>query len=318
VNLREVRPMLATSAAKLPAGADWTYEVKWDGYRTMALKLGQRVTLLSRNLKDATAQYKSVARSVAQLPDEKVLIDGEIVALDDEGRPSFQALHHQSAHTLVYYAFDVLHHDGRDLLRVPLDERRIVLETVLKDSRIFSSDPLPGTPEQIEHAVRELQLEGVVAKRRRSVYEPGRRSSAWVKVKFNRRQEFVVGGFKPNPSNLESLVVGYYEDGKLLFAGRVRAGLTAHDRSEIFSRIAVHQIARCPFANLPSSGAGHWGEGVTADDMTKLRWVKPRVVVEVSFVEWTRDNALRHSEFVAIRGDKRAGDVTRDRGSSKE
>jgi bifunctional non-homologous end joining protein LigD len=304
--------MLATSADRLPVGTDWTYEVKWDGYRTLALKAGQRVTLLSRNLKDATAQYASVARGVEQLQAEKLLLDGEIVALDDDGRPSFQALHHQSAHTLVYYAFDVLHCDGRDLLRIPLDERRAVLATLLGGARIFSSDPLPGTPDRIEQAVRELKLEGVVAKRRSSLYEPGRRSSSWVKVKFNRRQEFVVGGFKPHSSNLESLVVGYYESGKLLFAGRVRAGLTPHDRAEVFRRIAADQTPRCPFANLPSTGTGHWGEGVTAEDMTRLRWVKPKVVVEVSFVEWTRDNALRHSEFVALRDDKRPADVTRD------
>ena len=318
MNLREVRPMLATSAEKLPVGTDWTYEVKWDGYRTMALKVGPRITLLSRNLKDATAQFKSVARSIGQLQAEKALVDGEIVALDDEGRPSFQALHHQSAHTLVYYAFDILHCDGRDLLKMPLDERRTILGTTLKDTRIFSSDPLPGTADQIEHAVRELRLEGIVAKRRHSMYESGRRSSAWIKVKFNRRQEFVIGGFKPNASNIESLVVGYYDAGKLLFAGRVRAGLTLHDRADVFKRIAADRISRCPFANLPSAGAGHWGEGVTSEDMTKLRWVKPKVVVEVSFVEWTRDNALRHSEFIAVRDDKRPADVTRDRSSSKE
>jgi bifunctional non-homologous end joining protein LigD len=317
VNLREVRPMLATSAEKLPVGADCTYEVKWDGYRTLALKVGQRVTLLSRNLKDATAQYRSIARTVAQLRTEKVLIDGEIVALDEQGRPSFQALHHQSAHRLVYYAFDVLHYEGRDLLSVPLVDRRVILATVVKDARIFSSDPLPGTADEIEHAVRELQLEGVVAKRRHSLYEPGRRSHSWIKVKFNRRQEFVIGGFKPSPTNLESLVVGYYDDGQLVFAGRVRAGLTQHDRAELFRRIAPDQTPRCPFANLPSTGTGHWGEGVTPEDMTKLRWVEPKVVVEVSFLEWTRDNALRHSEFIAIRDDKSPADVTRDRRPSK-
>ena len=144
------------------------------------------------------------------------------------------------------------------------------------------------------------------------MYEPGRRSQSWVKVKFNRRQEFVIGGFKPNASNLESLVVGYYEAKDLHFAGRVRAGLTAHSRAEIFRRIGAEEIPRCPFVDLPSSKTGHWGEGVTPEDMTKLRWVKPKVVIDVSFVEWTRDGALRHSEFVAIRGDKRAREVQRE------
>jgi bifunctional non-homologous end joining protein LigD len=304
--------MLATSARKLPAGDEWTYEVKWDGYRTLALKDGPRVRLLSRNLKDATAQYGSIARSVAQVRARAALIDGEIVALDDEGRPSFQALHHQSAHTLVYYAFDALHVDGHDLIKTPLDVRRVALAAAIEGTPILRSDPLPGTPDRIEQAVRGLQLEGVLAKRRQSLYEPGRRSPSWIKVKFNRRQEFVIGGFKPNASNVESLVVGFYEGRRLMFAGRVRAGLTPHSRAGIFALIAHDQIARCPFVNLPSSGGGHWGEGVTAEDMTKLRWVKPKVVVEVSFVEWTRDGALRHSEFVGIRTDKHASDVRRD------
>lgn len=303
--------MLAKSADTLPIGADWTYEVKWDGYRTLAAKDGQRVRLWSRNLKDATAQYPSIARSIAEVHTDTALLDGEIVALDENGRPSFQALHHQSAHILVYYAFDVLHVNGRDTIKVPLTERRSQLAGIVASTRVLSSDPLPGTPGQIEQAVRGLQLEGIVAKRQHSIYEPGRRSSAWVKVKFNRRQEFVIGGYKPNATNIESLVVGYYEAGKLHFAGRVRAGLTPLVRADIFRRLAPDRIDRCPFADLPNTRQSHWGEGVTAEDMVNLRWVKPRLVIEVSFVEWTRDGALRHSEFVALRTDKRASDVGR-------
>ena len=305
-------PMLATVAPTLPRGSEWSYEVKWDGYRTLAVKDGARVRLWSRNLKDVTAQYPSVAKAVAQLKSPALVLDGEIVAVDEEGRPSFQALHHQSAHTLVYYVFDVLHAGGRDLVKSPLEERRTILARVLKGSAILNSEPLPGTVEQIETAVRNLRLEGVVAKRRTSIYEPGRRTRSWIKVKFNRRQEFVVGGYKPNADNIESLVVGYYDRRTLLFAGRVRAGLTAHSRAEIFRRIRADQIDDCPFADLPSGKSSHWGEGVTAEDMTKLRWVKPRLVVEVSFVEWTRDGALRHSQFVAIREDKRPSQVRKE------
>ena len=243
---------------------------------------------------------------------DTALLDGEVVAVDANGRPSFQALHHQSAHALVYYAFDLLHLDGRDLLKAPLDQRRTALAGLLDGSDVLRSAPLPGSVEQIEAAVRELALEGVIAKRRHSIYEPGRRSHAWIKVKFNRQQEFVVGGFKPNAADLESLVVGYYEGRKLHFAGRVRAGLTARSRAELFRRISPARVTTCPFADLPSAKAGHWGEGVTAEDMTKLRWVKPTVVIEVSFVEWTRDGALRHSEFLGIRDDKRPSQVRRE------
>ena len=123
--------MLASSATLLPNGAGWSYEVKWDGYRTLALKDGPRVKLLSRNLKDATRLYPTVAREVARLQPESVLLDGEVVAIDDQGRPSFQALHHQAAHTVVYYAFDLLHLDGRDLTATPLDGRRDLLARVL-------------------------------------------------------------------------------------------------------------------------------------------------------------------------------------------
>jgi DNA ligase D-like protein (predicted ligase) len=312
VILHPVRPMLATSADKLPVGDEWTYEVKWDGYRTLALKEGHRVTLLSRNLKNATTQYRGVARSVVQLRAETVLLDGEIVALDDDGRPSFQALHHQSAHAIVYYAFDMLHLDGRDLMKTALDERRALMSLVLKGTRVLRSDPLPGTPDRIEEAVRSLGLEGVIAKRRSSLYEPGRRSASWLKVKFNRRQEFVVGGFKPNQTNFESLLVGYYEDRKLFFASKVRAGLTPHSRAEIFRKISADRTMRCPFVNLPSTRTGHWGEGISEEDMSKLRWVKPTVVVEVSFVEWTRDGLLRHAEFISLRDDKSPREVRRE------
>jgi bifunctional non-homologous end joining protein LigD len=304
--------MLATLAAALPRGDDWTYEVKFDGYRAIAIKAGKKVTLYSRNLKDVTRMYPSVVAAVATVKHD-VMLDGEIIALDAEGRPSFQALHHQAArsHT-IYYAFDLLHIGGDDLTRTPLAKRRLELERALDGSRVLRSEALPGTPEQIEQAVRSLKMEGIVAKRRLSIYEPGKRGKSWIKVKFNRRQEFVVGGFKPSSNSVDSLVVGYYDGRRLCFAGRVRAGFTPRDRSEVFRLIEPLQVERCPFADLPSSKTGHWGEGVSAEDMAKLRWVKPQVVVEVSFVEWTMEGALRHSQFVAIRSDKRARDVHRE------
>jgi hypothetical protein len=137
--------MLASSASELPKGAGWSYEVKWDGYRTLASKDGERVKRLSRNLKDATKLYPTVAKEVARLKDNSVLLDGEVVAIDEDGRPSFQALHHQAAHTVVYYAFDLLHLDGRDLTKTPLDERRELLTKVLNGSLLLGSEPLPAT-----------------------------------------------------------------------------------------------------------------------------------------------------------------------------
>jgi bifunctional non-homologous end joining protein LigD len=312
--------MMALAAAKLPAGDDWTYEVKWDGYRAQALKEGDTVTLASRNLKNITKQFPIVARAAANVRAKSAHLDGEIVAVDTEGRPSFQALHHWSFEglTIVYYAFDLLHLNGKDLTREPLEKRRAMLAPIVGDSAVLLSEPLPGSPAQIETAVRGLGLEGVVAKRRQSTYAPGRRNGSWIKVRFAKRQELVIGGFKPNPVNLESLILGYYDGAKLLCAGKVRNGLTPHVRADLFERLRPLIQRRCPFANLPSSSTSHWGEGITEEEMTLLRWVKPRLVAEVSFVEWTRDGSLRHAAFIGLRDDKAARDVRRETGEAGE
>jgi bifunctional non-homologous end joining protein LigD len=310
-----LRPMLATAAPVLPTGREWTYEVKWDGYRVLALKQGTHVRLISRNEKDLTRDYPPVVAAIAALSVERVVLDGEIVALDADGRPSFQALQHRrtGAHTVSYYAFDVLQVGQESLVAQSLDTRRQRLRLVLAGSRVLLSEPLPGSPAHIEREIRNLRLEGVVAKRRDSLYLPGQRSDLWVKVKFSPRQEFVVGGYKPNGTDFESLLVGYYEKRRLHFAGKVRAGLTPYVRADMFRRLADHAITRCPFVNLPNStGSSHWGEGITAEDMGKLRWVTPREVVEVEFVEWTDDGLLRHSRFMGVRDDKEPRDVRRE------
>ena len=306
--------MMATPAATLPQGPEWSYEVKWDGYRAQGVKNGTAVALTSRNLKNITAQYPAVVQAVARLRAKTALIDGEIVALDADGRPSFQALHHSTFDglSIVYYAFDLLHLNGRDLTRAPLDERRKALRTIVAGSGVLLSDALPGTPPQIADAVRRLGLEGVVAKRRRSAYSPGRRSDAWIKVRFARHQELVIGGFKPGGKSFDSLLVGYYDGTKLMCAGKVRSGLMPQLRADVFDRLRPLVVKRCPFANLPSSTTSHWGEGITEDEMKNLRWVRPRVVAEVSFVEWTRDGSLRHASFIGLRDDKPAGEVGRN------
>ena len=320
--------MLATLAETIPSGKSWTYEVKWDGYRTIAVKDGTRTRLYSRNLKDFTTVYAPIAAAVARLPVTSVVLDGELVAIDEAGRPSFQALHHWhpraaaargvrhwAAHTLVYYVFDVLHVDGRDLTRLPLVERRAALSAITLTPPILRSDPLPGTPAQIEEAVRGLGLEGLVAKRMDSRYDAGRRSNAWIKVKFQRRQEFVVGGFTEDGDRADALVVGYYDGRELRSAGKVRAGLTPPLRRQLFDAFAPLRQKRCPFADLPSARAPrtHWGEGITAADMGTIVWVRPAVVAEIAFTEWTRDGHLRHASFVGIRTDKTAREVTQER-----
>lgn len=310
-----LRPMLATAADTLPEGPAWTYEVKWDGYRALAVKDRSSVRLISRNQKDLTRDYPAVVAAVASLRVPRAVLDGEIVALEADGRPSFQSLQHRATDglALVFYAFDVLEVGAESLLREPLAARRRRLALVTVGSDVLLSEPLPGAPHQIERAVRRLGLEGVVAKRRDSPYRPGERSDAWVKVKFSPRQEFVIGGYKPDGRSVESILVGYYDSKALHFAGKVRAGLTPHLRAELANRLAGRPAARCPFVDLSNStGRSHWGEGITAADMDALRWVEPVLVVEVSFVEWTRDGLLRHARFLGVRDDKPARSVRRE------
>jgi bifunctional non-homologous end joining protein LigD len=307
--------MLAASADTLPEGPEWTYEVKWDGYRAIAVKDGDRVRILSRNEKDLTRDYPSVVTAVRSVRVPQLTLDGEIVALDDEGRPSFQALQHRSTAglTIAYYAFDVLSVGRESLIAQSLAVRRGRLRLLILGSGVLLSEPLPGSPSRIEREIRRLGLEGVIAKRRDSLYRPGQRSDEWVKVKFNRRQEFVVGGFKPEGDSFDSLLIGYYDGRRLMFAGRVRAGFTPHERREVLGAIARHRSAVCPFANLPNvESRGRWGEGITPEDMKALQWVEPTIVVEVSFVEWTRDGLLRHPRYAGFRADKAAKNIRRE------
>ncbi|MEO6235372.1 MAG: non-homologous end-joining DNA ligase [Vicinamibacterales bacterium] len=312
---RFVAPMAARVTDRLPEGDDWIYEVKFDGYRALLIKSGAEVQIRSRNDKDLTARYPGVAAGARLLRAASAVVDGEIVAVDASGRPSFQALQHRDAHRshiVVFYAFDLLHLDGRDLTGCPLDERRARLPPVIAGSGVLLSDALEGSVPDITEAVRALGLEGVVAKRRDSVYDAGQRTGVWQKLKLDKQQEFVVGGYRPGPHGVDALLVGYYDTGDLRFAGKVRAGFTPHLRREVFATLPFLHARRCPFVDLPSSSTSHWGGGVTAEQMAEMQWLKPMLVAQVRFVEWTAEGHLRHSAFLAVRADKNARDVTRE------
>jgi len=308
-----LEPMLASAADTVPVGPEWTYEPKWDGYRAIAEKGQGRVRLYSRNLNDLTGQYPPIAAAIQHLASRALTLDGEIVALDENGRPSFQALQHRATSTLTiaYYVFDLLALDGRDLTILPLDARRVELRRLKLRSPLLLSDALPGTADEIVRAIRALQLEGIMAKRRTSLYRPGRRSDEWLKIRFGHRQEFVVGGYRPSGTSFDALIVGFYERRQLIYSSKVRSGFTPAIRRTLIDQLAPLSVRDCPFANLPVTKRGRWGEGLTAEDMQTMQWVKPSVVVEVSFVEWTRDGMLRHAKFVGVRTDKRAVDVHR-------
>jgi ATP-dependent DNA ligase len=176
-----------------------------------------------------------------------------------------------------------------------------VLAALVRGSAVLLSDALPGTPAQIEQSVRALNLEGVIAKRVDSRYEPGQRSRAWVKVKFQPSQDFVVGGFLPDRDRVESLIVGVYDGRKLMAAGNVRAGLTVPLRRQLYALLQPLNVTRCPFANLPNARKSHWYEGITAKDMTKITWLKPKVVAKFAFTEWTTEGHARWRERGNVR-----------------
>ena len=307
--------MMAKLTDKLPEGGQWTYEVKWDGYRALLLKDHTRVQLRSRNDNNLTATYPTIHAAGLKLNAETALLDGEIVALDSKGKPSFQALQHRSTHrnyAIVFYAFDLLHIDGVDLTMIPLEERRRRLPKVVKGSGVLLSEPLPGNPQQVIEAVSRIGLEGIVAKRKDSLYQSGDRSGAWVKLKLDKQQEFVIGGYRPGPNGIDALLVGYYERKELRFAGKVRAGFTPHIRRQVFDTLKPLQTAKCPFVDLPNSKTSHWGGGVTAEQMAEMVWIKPKLVAQIRFVEWTNDGHLRHAAFLGLRKDKPSRDVRRE------
>jgi bifunctional non-homologous end joining protein LigD len=312
---RFIEPMKPTLVESLPDGDEWAYEVKWDGYRALVLKHGDTVRLLSRNGKTLANDFPEIVETARHLTADTVMIDGEIVALDREGRPSFQALQNRASTnaSIVFYAFDLLSLDGKEWIQRPLKVRQSALNDVVAGTDVRLSRRLPGNANEVVEAVSKLGLEGVVAKRLDSLYTPGRRSADWQKIRLRAGQEFVIGGYRPGMKPFESVLVGYYEKGKLMFAGKVRPGFTSRTRGEVWALIANEEIKTCPFTNLPDADKkGRWGEGITPEEMKTLRWVKPRHVVAIEFAEWTRHGHLRHATYRGIQPDKNPREVRRE------
>lgn len=230
-----IAPMLCAPVKELPEGPEWRYEIKLDGYRALGLKTEGHTRLYSRNGKDFSGRFPNVTRALDALPDE-TLIDGEVVAVDESGRPSFSSLQNLDR-TAVFYAFDLPTLAGEDLKRRPLDERRKALRKLTRQlgDTVHFSDTFDASPVDTIAVVREQGLEGVVAKRRDSVYEPGKRSGAWVKLRVNRRQDFIVGGYVPRSRNFDSILVGYYEGRELKYAASI-ALVSHHHRGRRFSK----------------------------------------------------------------------------------
>ena len=308
--------MLLLRTEALPDdSARWAYELKLDGYRALAFASGGRLHLRSRNDNDFAGRYAPILPGLKTLPAETV-VDGEIVAFDEAGRPSFTLLQNYGAGTpLAYFVFDLLVLAGRDLTGEPLGVRQALLEQKVLphlSEPVRYLGPLDGTLPTLVHSVKAHGFEGLVAKRRDSRYEPGLRSGAWMKMRINRGQEFVIGGYTPGTRTFDALVIGYYEGARLIYASRTRNGFTPALRVQLFKKFRGLETDACPFANLPEQKGGRWGEGLTAKKMAECVWLRPVLVGQFEFVEWTADAHLRHTRFVALREDKDARKVTRE------
>jgi DNA ligase D-like protein (predicted ligase) len=309
-----IETMDCLPVSRLPEGPEWTYEIKLDGYRLETVRSGGRTTLYSRRQNVLNQKFHYIATALKDLPDNTV-IDGELVALGPDGRPDFNLLQNfRSAESrIIYYAFDILIHKQRNLVEVPLSERRAILSSVIEPGEhVALSQVSDRSAAEMLRFIKDHGLEGAVAKRSDSVYQPGQRTGLWSKYRINLGQEFVIGGYVPSHLGVDSLVVGFYRGKDLIYAGRVRAGLVPATRREVFDRIKHLKTPKCPFANLPELAAGRWGQGLTAEKMKECVWLRPEAVALIQFLEWTGAEHLRHTKFVALRDDKDPSRVVRE------
>jgi len=318
---RFIEPMKAKLVEKPPATDDWVYELKFDGIRLIAIKADKRVSLLSRNENELSGRFPAIVEAIKNLPAREFVIDGEVVALDDEGRSSFQllqALQMEGRKSPVYfYAFDLLQLDGKSLLGLQLEARKKFLEELCAGAGdpIRYSGVIGGDAKRLLEEVERRGLEGLIGKQRNSVYEPDRRSGAWIKLKCVNEQEFVIGGYTPPQGarkHFGAILVGYYDNNKLVFAGKVGTGFTAKSLSILHKKLQKEARNDCPFVDLPSKQNGQWVQGITPSMMKKMHWVNPKFIAQIKFAEWTRDKKLRAPVFLGLRDDKRPTEVVRE------
>ncbi len=320
---RFVEPMKAKLVERPPSG-EWIYEIKFDGWRALGLKGGTQTRLLSRNETDLGAKFPEIMESLAHVDAKSAILDGEIVALDPKGRSSFQLLQAYDAGgrrpAIFFYAFDLLECDGKNLRSLPLGDRKRKLKQLLAGGAgvIRFSDALGGEAEPLLTQARKIGLEGLIGKKVDSKYEAGRRSGVWIKLKIQSEQEFVIGGYTEPEGTRKyfgSVIVGYYKDRKLLCAGKVGTGFDHKMLKSLFAHFGKITRAACPFVNLPEERSGRWGQGITTTEMKRCHWVKPTMVCQVKFREWTRDDRLRQPVFLGLRKDKVAREIVREKAS---
>jgi bifunctional non-homologous end joining protein LigD len=318
----DVRPMLASIAKEIPHGDEWAYEPKYDGIRILAFVADGDVALVTRNGNRKTAQFPEVVDALRWLWRSRrrpFVLDGEIVALSDDAPARFQALQarmhvadasaialHRRTTPVAYVVFDLLLDDGSPLVADPWHVRRHLLQQLLSAPTpdvLRLSDVLTGSPRDILADAAAAGWEGVIAKRVASTYHAGKRTKDWLKLKVEHRQEFVVGGYtEPRNSrqHFGAILLGYYDDdGRLVYAGHTGGGFSARSLADLFRRLGPLEQARSPFTTVPRTNE-------------RAHWVKPALVVEVRFNEWTSEGKLRQPIFVGVRDDKEPEDVRRE------
>ena len=304
-----------------PAHGNWLYELKFDGIRAIAIKDGKKVSLISRNGNKLDKRFPEVAEAIHDLTVNDCVIDGEVVALDEDGRSSFlllQALEMEGRKApLAFYVFDLLQLSGKSLINLPIEDRKQLLAKLCENvsDPIRYSGEITGDVNSLLAEVQRRGLEGLIGKQRGSKYEPGRRSGTWIKLKTVHEQEFVIGGYTPpsgSRKHFGAVLVGYYEKGKLRFAGKVGTGFTEKFLSTLYKKFRAEERDDCPFVDLPSKQGGQWVQGITRSMMNKMHWVTPKFVAQIKFAEWTRDGKLRQPVFLGLREDKNPRDITRE------
>ena len=309
-----IQPQLATLVNSVPSGNEWLHEIKFDGYRILCRVENGKARFLTREAQDWTHRFSGLVKVAEELSPHRLFLDGEIVALDANGVNDFQLLQNSlkqrsSAH-LVYYVFDLLHLNGRDLTSKPLLARKEELENILprrsratKDLALRCSEHWIGRGEELFHKACTMGLEGIVSKRKNEPYRSGR-GKDWLKIKCVKSQEFVIGGFTDPAGareNLGALLLGVYDNGDFRYVGRVGTGFNNKTLRDLRGRLDRIENNSPSFVN-PPSGA----------DARGVHWVKPNLVCEIAFTDWTSDGLLRHPSFKGLREDKPAGQVNRE------
>ena len=314
---RTFKPMLATLVDKPFDQEGWLYEVKWDGYRAIGLMKNGKVQLISRNDKSFNEKFYPVTKAL-ELWNINAVVDGEIVVVGDDGISNFGSLQNWRSEAdgeLYYYVFDILWLDGKDLTGLPLRERKIILDAqvpehgIIKNSQVFEES---GT--RFFEAAKKMGLEGIIAKKADSNYQPGQRSNDWLKIKASKRQEMVIGGYTKNDDTsklFSALLVGVFEKGLLRYTGKIGTGFNDKTQREMLAQFKPLVVKKPPFDELPDINKP--SRFRPNPPHAVATWLKPELVCEVSFAEMTADGVMRHPSFEGMRADKKAKQVVMEK-----